>query len=127
MAKAKNSKSTSTSQPVSPRTPRVDSEASFAADSSGDTRTVKAEKGSAGKGKIRAYRVLHDGHDGRGETLAYARSEGEARQLTGEEMIKADLGHTHGEMRVTEIDTDDVPTKLSSSKVGAIMVSNGKR
>lgn len=139
----KNSQSTSRSQPVSPRTPHTENEAaSFKADSSGDTaprvankvaETVRSSERKsaapkkASKNDLRVFEVIHDGFDTRGRSLVVAESEGRARQLVGDELIKLDLGHTHGLMTVQEVPSEDVPARISGDQEGAVVVDNGKR
>lgn len=121
-----------TSQPVSPRTPQttpLSPQTNLTADSGGDhvpDTGRKRDTGSAKKSDLKIWRVRHDGHDGPGFSIVAAAQEDRALQLVGDEMIKNDLGHTHGRMEARVVDDSDAAAQFNPSGEGVIAFDNGK-
>jgi hypothetical protein len=132
MAKAKKSDEKATSQPVSPRTPQtnpISPQTNATADSGGphvpDTG-AKRDTGKSKKSDLKVWRVRHDGHDRPGFSIVAADVEARALQLVGDEMIKNDLGHTHGLMEARPVDDEDSAAQFNPSSEGVIHFDNGK-
>lgn len=123
----------STSQPVSPRTPQTiqAEQTNVSADSGGPhvpkTSGNRQDSGSTKKSDLKVFRVLHDGHDRKGNSLAAAGTPEEALQVVGDAMVLNDLGHTHGTMRAVEIPGgEENGAQFKPSQVGVIAFDNGK-
>lgn len=121
----------STSQPVSPRTPQTTpvERTNTSADAGGDhtPRTAGTKQAStAKKSDLKVFRVRHDGHDGPGHSIVAADTPDRALQLTGDAMVLADLGHTHGRMQAVEVGDDAAAAQFKPTQEGVIHFDNGK-